>query len=240
MIILLFLVGCASTPTHPYAALPETVALDWDREALRRHMDQHLLHVQTARDATLQGDLDEARTALRWLAEHETFPGEPEAWGEWAQNMRTYASFGATANDAAEVGRAVGAIGTQCGGCHASLHVTPRTPEGSEPPAATSGVIGHAARHGWASDRLWSALILPSDVAWRDALFAIREPAISLDALQLNDDQRAATAVYVDTLALLSQASYEFDDPLGRAATYGHILSTCAGCHSAAASTGDR
>lgn len=240
MLPLLVALACAPKPVDPAAlaadALLEPAAqagasdpVDWEREALKAHMGEHLARVNAARERIVRGELDAARVDLAWLAAHEAFPGEPAVWGGFLTAMRGQAAAAASATDAGSAGRALGAIGIECGGCHASLGVKARTPEAAEPPPSGSDRHHHASRQGWGIQRLWSAMVLPSDVAWADAMYALREPPLSV--LDLGGE--AALQPFAEQLGELTAAGRTFA-PEDRAATYGAVVATCAGCHAAA------
>ena len=234
MIALIFALACAPKPVDPApgAEAPDPLANDgvnWEREALQAHMGEHLARVSSAREAIVKGHLDASRVDLAWLAAHETFPGEPAVWGGFQTAMRNHAAAAASATDARTAGREIGAIGVQCGDCHQSLRIDARMAEAAEPPPSGTDRHHHAARQGWGVQRLWSALVLPSDAAWADAMFALREPPLSV--LELGGE--AALQPFAEELRELTVEGRTFA-PEERAATYGAVVATCAGCHAAA------
>lgn len=238
MLSLLLALACAPKPADPVAQAADALlapgsdaldAVDWEREALRTHMAEHLERVNGARAQIVQGKLDAARVDLAWLAGHEAFPGEPAVWGGFMTAMRGHAAAAASATDPLRAGQALGAIGVECGACHASLRVQARTPEPAEPPPSGSDRHHHASRQGWGIQRLWSALVIPSETAWADAMYALREPPLAV--LELGGE--AALQPFADQLRELTAEGRTFA-PEERAATYGAVLATCAGCHAAA------
>ena len=74
------------------------------------------------------------------------------------------------------------------------------------------------AKHAWATDRLWEAVIGNDDDRWRRGLAVLADSPISGSALQsLARDQLAAATLPPDSDA--------------RAIAYGKLLLVCAGCH---------
>lgn len=234
-LLLPLLLACGPKSTVPTAALPDDDAsVNWEREMMQLHMSEHFQRTTAARDALVDGRLDDARTELAWLAGHETFPGEPASYGSFLADMRTVAATGAAARDAEGLAACIGGIGVTCAGCHQSLNVAPAIPGASGAvPDNTGGARGHMARYGWAADHLWIGLVKPDEASWTGGLAAIREPAFDPNDLGLPEEKVGAMAAYGLILTSMSEEEVGATDADGRAELFGRVVASCAGCHEA-------
>jgi hypothetical protein len=79
------------------------------------------------------------------------------------------------------------------------------------------------ARHRWAADRLWEAVVGDDDDAWQEGLDVLAAPPLALDAERVPFSRQ---------LQRLAKSGRLTKRPItNRAATYAEILVTCAGCH---------
>lgn len=235
MLVLALALACgpkSSTPASP-SPDPES-SVNWEREMMQLHMSEHFTRATQAREHLVAGRLDEARAELAWLAEHETFPGEPATYGSFMSDMRTIAQTGMAARDAEGLAACIGGIGNTCGGCHQSLNIAALIPGSTGPaPDNTGGVHGHASRHGWAVDHLWIGLVKPDDAAWQGGLEAIRTPVFDLEGLGVPEESAGTVAAYGMILSNMAQEHVGSVDASGRAELFGRVVSSCAGCHDA-------
>lgn len=235
MLLLLTTLACAPKSAAPATDLPAAEDVDWDRVMLQFHMGEHYSRMSKARDLVLAGQLDAARVELAWLADHETFPGEPEGVGHYLDDMRAVAATAASATDARGMAACIGGIGATCGGCHSSLGVQPNIPGATGPaPDDTGGARGHAAYYAWTADQLWIGLVQPSDDAWTRSLDAVVEGSIDVDGLGIAPEGREVVSAYVAILHDVSVEGEAHANPPTRSETFGEVVSACAGCHAAA------
>jgi hypothetical protein len=129
-----------------------------DRYDALRIMEHHLV----------QGDLDTVREYAVGLALDRDAAGV-EPWAAELARMRAAAHALGVAISVEEAAKREAALAASCGRCHlasgAGLDVVPRALSADEPTA-----IARMARHQWAADRLWQAMIVPSDRAWREGM----------------------------------------------------------------------
>jgi cytochrome c553 len=189
----------------------------------------HYGKVGDMQSAVIMGDLERARQAARWVADHETLDDMPSGAEVHVTAMRDEARAGATAATLAEAATAVGRTARTCGACHTGLGVGPRFSVGSGPGEGADSVATRMMRHLWAADRLWDGLVGPSEDAWTAGATALADYPFSGADLDLASD------AVVDSLAGMVQqlgtTAFGASDPYKRAEIYGALLGTCASCH---------
>jgi mono/diheme cytochrome c family protein len=79
----------------------------------------------------------------------------------------------------------------------------------------------------WAADRLWVGIVADSPEAWRTGLTLLASGSRTWSGVT------RAQAPFANALKRTAQAALraKVAPPDARAATYGELLSTCAGCH---------
>ena len=80
------------------------------------------------------------------------------------------------------------------------------------------------ARHLWATDRLWEAMVGGNEPAWRDGLEVLAETPLPFTPAGTDGLARRLQDLAQDQLSRTTT----LDE---RAAAYGELLRTCAGCH---------
>jgi hypothetical protein len=193
-------------------------------ETTADHMERHFDEVQAVKAAVIAGDLAAAQQQAEWLATHEPVADLPGDWEPYVERLQKAAAEVAEAPDIAAAGTATAEMGLACGACHSAVgQITTfafiAQPEGT-------GVTGHMIRHGWATDRMWKGLIGPSNEAWMDGVQGFAE-----SPLQGGTQQTLALGTRVHELGAQGE---EAADPAARAAIFGELITTCAGCHTAA------
>ncbi|UCG86678.1 MAG: hypothetical protein JSW71_22735, partial [Gemmatimonadota bacterium] len=189
------------------------------------HMERHFDEVEAVKAAIIAGDLAMAKQQAEWLANHEAVAGLPGDWEPYVAQMQAAAGDVADAADLAAAGAGTGEMALACGACHTAVGQITSFAFMAQPEEA--GVTGHMARHGWAMDRMWKGLIGPSNEAWM-------EGAQGFDEAPLQGGSEATRALGLRIHELGAQG-VEAADPAARGAIYGEMLTTCAGCHTAAA-----
>lgn len=224
--LLILILACAGSRGGPAPEpAPVPAAAPPAEATVAAHMAEHLARATATRDAVVQGRFDEAREGFRWLAGHEPL----SAPGSWTADMQRIAATGMVATDTAGQAAALGALANTCGGCHQSLSTGVLMPERPAPPSG-SGLSDHMARHAWASDRMWAALIEPDGTAWERSLRVLSpegEEQATLDGWGLP----ASSAPREAAVHRLAHAALADDNPDTRADLYGQIVAECAGCH---------
>ncbi|MCB9797377.1 MAG: hypothetical protein H6741_32205 [Alphaproteobacteria bacterium] len=231
--MLLLLLACAK-PTPP-AAPPPAAGHPSEGEgtqpisALELHMSEHLEQAERARRSVIAGDLDQAREAMAWLAEHGSPEGFADYWHPGLADMRAVAAQGAQASSLTDAAIATAELGNACGACHQSLSVQPDMPY-RPAPEDLEGLQAHMGVHAWAAERMWESLVTPSAEAWQRGAERLGDPVSHAEGLP--EAQRELEA----QLHALAQAALADDNPDTRADLYGQILESCGGCHVAARS----
>jgi hypothetical protein len=83
------------------------------------------------------------------------------------------------------------------------------------------------ARHVWATDRLWEAVVGAEDAPWRQGLEVLAAAPLPFVSA---DDGRRALGRTLQRLATSARTLDRLDD---RGRAYGQLLETCAACHTA-------
>jgi hypothetical protein len=207
------------------------VASEDEMTAFTQHMHGHLDQVSAAKAGVIAGDLQAARDAAEWLAEHDEPTGMPDAWAPYLDDMRQHARVAANAQDLETAAVAVSEIARACGDCHRATGFDVAFGFDQRPPADVQNVMTQMQRHLWAADRMWEGLIGPSNQAWKSGTEMLAE--VQLSSEQVSDDP--ASAAQVDPLikrihAIGTEGSQAESSP-SRAGLYGEFLSQCANCH---------
>lgn len=209
-LVLALVAGC--TPASGNDDPPDTARVKY-------HMRQRFNDVRTIERMLVAGKLEEARTLAFMLARPLTsVPPRSEL-----RDVVLAAGTLASARTIEEALRADVRVATACARCHTAMQKLPvfRTPSSAPPDRPT--LQAQMARHQWAADRLWEGLVGASDEHWRAGLYVIATAHVpdkknSMFARRLQELARTA----------LDEPATTLD---GRAARYGELLVTCAGCH---------
>ena len=203
------------------------------RGELRHQMLAHFAAVSALQRAVTGGQLDEARRHARWLVAHDEPPvGAPDDGRPFADDLRASARAVVDAPDLPTAAALTARLGQACGRCHDARAAAISFAWEPEPAAAPS-LAAQMQRHQWAAARLWEGLVGPSDEMWAEGSRVMA--AMQLDAALIVPGvprgDLAALADQVRSLARRATALTRHDE---RAALYGELLSTCAGCHALA------
>ena len=144
-------------------------------------------------------------------------------------DMKAAAARSTGASDLKEAGRDVGLVARTCGDCHTSFG---RPGILVEPPGAmSSGAHASMRRHQWAMDRLWDALVVPSDDAWNAGALALAEAPLVPEQLTPSKSPAPRVEELAQTVHDLGLKAASADRGDARAEVYGELLATCAECH---------
>ncbi|MGI9344013.1 MAG: hypothetical protein ACR2QV_14325 [Gammaproteobacteria bacterium] len=200
--------------------------------AFAEHMHGHYDQVGEIKAAVIAGDLDAVREPAAWLAGHDEPPGLPNEWQPYIDEMRKYSAEAAGATNLVMAAAAISNIARTCGDCHRASGFEVAFGSSERPPAELDNVTTQMQRHLWAADRMWAALIGPSDRAWQQG-------AEMLGTVELAAADMASEADQLPRVEALAQRAQDLGRQGGgassseaRAATYGEFLSLCATCHS--------
>lgn len=190
---------------------------------VRMHMHENFGLVRAIEHLLVRGKLDDAKQLARGIAEAPDEPGAAP-WAAEAARVRERAAAiaGAATLDAAL--HDVAKLGAACAACHVASGATPDLADVPRPPPDRDEVAARMARHRWATDRLWEAVIAPSDAEWKTGLDVLS--AAPLPASELGKD-RGPLAKRLQRAADAARTAR----PEDRARAYGDLLATCAACH---------
>ena len=198
---------------------------------LQLHMADHYADLRLMERAMVKGDLAEVRDYATALVFDRADP-QLAPWTANLERMRSAAEALSLAADVPEACRRAPVLAAVCGDCHQETGAQLAFADDG-PPVDDGTTPVRMARHQWAADRLWQALVAPSDAAWRDALAVLAATPLPADELGVD-----ATAEVRDRLvarARLLQSTAKAVRPIDgsrrRAEAYGELLRLCASCH---------
>jgi cytochrome c553 len=196
---------------------------------VRFHMHQSFDLVRAIERLLVRGKLDDARAFARAISEAPDEPGLTP-WAKQAALVRERAAAVASATTLDEACRREARLAEACASCHVDAGVVPDF-RSFRPPADQPTVDARMARHLWATGRLWEGIVGGAEDSWRDGLDVLA--ATPLPAVQAGAQAgaRADLARRLQQLAAGARQRWRTDTPADRAAAYGEMLVTCAGCH---------
>ena len=119
-------------------------------------MDSHFGKIRELEQAVIRGDLESAKAAAQWIAEHQETAGLPAGTESYVAATKNAARAVAASASPGNAGMAAAFAVAACGECHAAAKVTPKMPEASAPTAAT-GTTAHMLAHQYAVDLMCTA-----------------------------------------------------------------------------------
>jgi hypothetical protein len=194
-----------------------------------RTMKAHFTRVRSANEAVIRGDLDGAREAAAWIAEHQTADGLPAAARPYLDNVRRAARDVAAAADLRTASLATARLAVACGDCHAALGVRPSPAFRSQP--VVGGVAGHMLAHQRAVELMFQGLVTPSTSMWTTGANLLR--TAPLRSGRLPHDVRLTAEIRTHELRVhaLAESARYLAEPPARASLYAPIIASCAACH---------
>jgi len=168
----------------------------------------------------------------RALASYEYRDLEPGPWLAPIASIQQTARLGAAARTLPLAAAAVAAMAGQCGDCHRRagyvLDAGELEPfaDGHEPETLAERMQ----RHVWAADRMWEALVMPSEHAWLQGASALASSPSELSPLEAPLSPKLANALV--ELRALGARALDARDWTARIDTYANLLVSCSSCHS--------
>ncbi|MGE0395332.1 MAG: hypothetical protein AB7T06_01295 [Kofleriaceae bacterium] len=197
-----------------------------DPRLVQANMEEHADVANELHRAILDGRLHAARDRA------QRFVWYDRAWateGPQSDELIAAADTIYRARDLVTAAGGMARLAYACGACHERRGV--RIDDSSIPPEELPGLSGQMVRHGWAAQRLWDALVIPSDRAWREGVSAIGNTAIDL-ARTTNAKPNERVVELAEHLDDIAMHAGSIDDHARRATVYGEMMVTCARCHS--------
>ena len=190
---------------------------------VRMHMHENFGMVRAIEHLLVRGKLDEAKQLARGISEAPDEPGAA-AWATQAARVRDRAAAIVTATSLDDAIHGVARLGAECAACHVASGATPDLADTPRPPPDANDVAARMTRHRWATDRLWEALIAPSDDEWKAGLDVLAATPLPVSLLGKDKEPLAKKLQRTAETARTAKSAE-------RAQVYGDLLSTCAACH---------
>ena len=196
----------------------------FDRPAMVRfHMRRHFDDLRAIERHLIAGRLDDARALAYLLARPSADPGVAP-WAPESRQVVDAALALAAAPSLDEACRREPRVSAACAGCHLRARATPVFDPPPPPPDDLPTPEARMARHLWATDWLWEAMVGGSEPAWRSGLAVLAATPLRFT--------RTDTSRLAGRLADLAESQGSRAITLAdRAAAYGELLVTCTRCH---------
>ena len=216
------------SPHVPWlGAQPSPLVRFDDPVAARYHMRMHFDDLRMVEQLLVAGKLAEGRT-LAYLLARPTADAGLASWDEQSRRVTAAARELTRAPNGNEALRRLARVAVECAACHVAARSTPAF---ASPPRPADRPTREArmARHAWAADRLWEAVLGADDARWSSGLVVLA--GAPLPAAVLSDGARFGSNL--QAYARTQLATRGSTPPEARGIAYGEILVLCAGCHAA-------
>lgn len=199
-----------------------------DGETVKQHMNEHFAAITELQRAIAHGRLEAAQSQAQWIVDHEE-PSRIAAWAPLVTELKQAAREVVAARDVPTASALAARLGRACSRCHEQNAAVVSFAWEQAPPEGTT-LAAQMKRHQWAAQRLWEGLVAPIDDVWREGATVLASTKLDVTAASAGVPRGdvAALAAKVRTLAT---RAVTLEDGDARAALYGELLSTCAGCH---------
>jgi hypothetical protein len=191
----------------------------------RYHMRMHFDDLRMVQRLLVAGKLDDGRS-LAYLLTRPTADAGLTRWDEQSRRVSAAARELTRTPNVNEALRQLARVAVECAGCHVAARSTP-TFASPPPPADRPTPEARMARHAWAAERLWEAILGADDARWRGGLTVLADAPLPPDVLsdtgKFGRDLQAYARTQLDTHGSPSLET--------RGIAYGEILVLCAGCH---------
>ena len=198
--------------------------------SLPEDMDVRHTQVDEIEAALIFGEIEAASASARWLAARPDHPDLPRVILGPTEDIRAFARTLLRSGSIEDAARSASEIAAACGRCHAAAGVVP-LPAVTDSLASGSDPAARMSRLAWTVDRMWEAMVAADDERWAGGVSVLEGTSLVQD--EGPDSREMLLAGRLQELGSEARAAI----PERRAAVYGRILSTCAGCH---ALTGSR
>jgi hypothetical protein len=220
--------SACGTPASPPAEQPAAAAAQPSADTAAR-MANHFGRIREVEEAVVRGDLEAAKAAAQWVADHQDATGLPAGTESYVTTTRNAARAVAASTSLGNAGVATAFAVAACGECHAAAKVSPKMPEPS-PPAAVPAAAAHMLPHQHALDLMYRGMVGPSETLWKQGAEALKaSPLGDKDAAKASKADAAAEARVHEIAGRAAQAA----DAGARIAIYGELIGSCTSCHAA-------
>jgi cytochrome c553 len=190
-------------------------------------MAGHFGRVRELEEAIVRGDLESAKEAAQWIAEHQEVAGLPVGTESYVTATKNAARAVAASASLGNAGVAAAFAVAACGECHAAAKVTPKMPEVSAPPTGP-GVAAHMFVHKYAVDLMYRGMVGPSETLWKQGAEVLKGSPLRDNDLTKVPEEIVALETRVHDLA---RRAAQATDAGSRIAIYGELIGSCASCH---------
>jgi hypothetical protein len=227
IVSIVFAVTACGTSAPPPAEQSAAAAPAKPSADAAARMAGHFGKVRELEEAVIRGDLDAAKAAAQWIAEHQETAGLPAGTEAYVVSTRNAAGAVAASASLGNAGVAAAFAVAACGECHAAAKVTPKMPEASAPPATQADATQMLA-HQYAVDLMYRGLVAPSETLWKQGAEALKGSA-------LTDKDRAKASkeivAFDKRVRELAGRAAQAADAGSKIAIYGELIGGCASCH---------
>ena len=246
MLIAVFAIGCTnhrqpSPPTTPDWMTPHVPWLGAqsrpaapvrfkDPVEARYHMRMHFGDLRIVEQALIDGKLTEGLSVAFLLTRPIDDPGLA-SWAAQSRRVNAAALDLMTAQDVDGALRGLARVAVECAGCHMDANSAPAFPVPPAPPPDRATREARMARHAWAADRLWEAIVGNDDARWESGLTVLAAaplPPSVLPAVLIDGGNAAAKLQAYARNQLDVRGTVTIHD---RARAYGEMLVLCSRCH---------
>jgi cytochrome c553 len=190
-------------------------------------MADHFSKVGELEAAVVRNDLESAKAAAQWIAEHQGTAGLPAGTEGYVAATKNAARAVAASASLGNAGVAAAFAVAACGECHAAAKVTPKMPEASAPPTLP-GTAAHMLEHKYALDLMYRGMVGPSETMWKQGAEVLEGSPLTDKDLTKTSKQIVAADARVHELA---RRAAQAEDAGSRIAIYGELIGGCASCH---------
>lgn len=223
------LVACGSS--EKAGEEPEAAGTQVPAAEVVKHMHDHLARVQDTQHAVVRGDLEGARTAARWIADHEELAGLPDKVQPTIDAMKKGARDVVDANDLEGAGDGTASMAAACGSCHSSMAARPAFPATASQAKPSNPTAAQMLEHERAVDMLYRGLVVPSDEMWKRGAEALKAAPLVADKFP-QDAMLSREALNAQALTHeAAEKAAGAQTPTARAEVYGDLIGGCASCH---------
>jgi hypothetical protein len=212
----------------PSPAEQPTVAAPGEPSAdTEARMADHFGKVGELEAAIVRDDLEAAKAAAQWIAEHQEVSGLPAGTEGYVTATKNAARAVAASASLGNAGVAAAFAVAACGECHTAAKVEPRMPEVSAPPTQP-GTAAQMRLHKYALDLMYRGMVGPSEALWKQGADVLEgSPLRDNDLTKVPEDVVASETHVHDLARRAAQAA----DAGSRIAIYGELIGSCASCH---------
>jgi len=215
-----------TSPHVPWlGAQPSPLVRFNDPVEARYHMRMHFSDLRMVEQLLVAGKLDDGRS-LAYLLTRPAADAGLARWEEQSRRVTAAARQLTRATNVNDALRQLARVAVECATCHVAARSTP-TFASPLPPMDRPTREARMARHAWAAERLWEAILGADDVRWSSGLALLADAplpaAVLSDGGTFGRELQAYARTQLDTRGSISLEA--------RGIAYGEILVLCAGCH---------